>query len=98
MLRELSDVISRPLFIVFESSGQLREVPEDRKKANVISIFKKGKQEDIGNYSLVNLTSILVKAIWELITESQDQRMVGVGRDLCGSSSPTTLPKQGHLQ
>ena len=24
--------------------------------------------------------------------------MVGVGRDLCGSSSPTLLPKQGHLQ
>jgi len=31
-------------------------------------------------------------------TESQNQRMVGVGRDLCGSSSPTLLPKQGHLQ
>ena len=24
--------------------------------------------------------------------------MVGVGRDLCGSSGPTPLPKQGHLQ
>jgi len=24
--------------------------------------------------------------------------MFGVGRDLCGSSSPTSLPKQGHLQ
>ena len=24
--------------------------------------------------------------------------MVEVGRDLCGSSSPTPLPKQGHLQ
>jgi len=24
--------------------------------------------------------------------------MVGVGRDLCGSFSPTLLPKQGHLQ
>jgi len=25
-------------------------------------------------------------------------KMVGIGRDLCGSSSPTPLPKQGHLQ
>jgi len=25
-------------------------------------------------------------------------RMVGVGRDLCGSPSPTLLSKQGHLQ
>ena len=24
--------------------------------------------------------------------------MLGVGRDLCGSASPTLLPKQGHLQ
>jgi len=24
--------------------------------------------------------------------------MVGVGTDLCGSSSPTLLPKQGHLR
>jgi len=29
---------------------------------------------------------------------SQNHRIVGVGRDLCGSSSPTPLPKQGHLQ
>ena len=33
-----------------------------------------------------------------LFTESQNHRMLGVGRDLCGSSSPTPLPKQGHLQ
>jgi len=32
------------------------------------------------------------------VTESQNHRIVGVGRDLCGSSSPTLLLKQGHLQ
>jgi len=31
-------------------------------------------------------------------TESQNHRMFGVGRDLCGSSSPNPLPTQGHLQ
>jgi len=30
--------------------------------------------------------------------ESQNHRMVGVGRDLCGTSSPTPLSKQGHLE
>ena len=28
----------------------------------------------------------------------QNHRMVGVGSDLCGSSSPTLAPKHGHLQ
>ena len=31
------------------------------------------------------------------ITYTQNHRMVGAGRVLCGSSSPTLLPKQGHL-
>jgi len=28
----------------------------------------------------------------------QNHRMVGVGRDLCGSPNPTPVPKQGHLE
>ena len=32
-----------------------------------------------------------------LVEVSQSNRMVGVGRYLCGSSSPTPLLKQGHL-
>ena len=32
------------------------------------------------------------------ITELQNHRTFGVRRDLCGSSSATLLPKQGHLQ
>ena len=31
-------------------------------------------------------------------TENVYHRMLGVGRDLCGSSSPPPLPKQGQLQ
>jgi len=33
-----------------------------------------------------------------MVHEVQNHRMVGVGRDLCGSSSPSLLLKQGHLQ
>ena len=33
-----------------------------------------------------------------LASQLQNHRILGVGRDLCGSSSPTPLPKQGHLQ
>jgi len=48
--------------------------------------------------SFVEWYYYLVDSAFFEITESQNHRMVGVGRDLCGSSSPTLLPKQGHLQ
>jgi len=32
------------------------------------------------------------------ITQSQNHKIFGVGRDLWGTSSPNPLPKQGHLE
>jgi len=37
-------------------------------------------------------------AFFYKITKSQNHTSIGIGRDLCRSSSPTTLPKQGHLE
>ena len=45
-----------------------------------------------------NMECSLLSFLIFSITESQNHRMVGVGRDLCGSPNPTPLPKQGHLQ
>jgi len=42
-----------------------------------------------------NLGAERKELVWEGPI-SQNHRMVGIGRDLCGSSSPTLLPKQGH--
>jgi len=55
------------------------------------------------NMTFLAYLSLLLKSSGSLpsspqVTESQNHRIVGVGRDLCGSSSPTPLPKQGHLQ
>ena len=50
MLRELADVIARPLSIIFDRSWRLGEVPEEWRKVNVTPILKKGKKEDPGNY------------------------------------------------
>ena len=36
--------------------------------------------------------------LWAFHRITESHRIVGVGRDLCGLSSPTLLPKQGHLQ
>ncbi|PKU41649.1 rna-directed dna polymerase from mobile element jockey- hypothetical protein [Limosa lapponica baueri] len=58
VLRELAEVIAGPLSIIFERFWRTGEVPKDRRKANVIPVFKKGKKEDPGNYRPVSLASI----------------------------------------
>lgn len=57
VLRELVEVIARPLSIIFDKSWGTGEVLEDRRKANVTLAFKKGNKEDPGNYRPVSLTS-----------------------------------------
>ncbi|KAJ7408520.1 RNA-directed DNA polymerase from mobile element jockey [Pitangus sulphuratus] len=47
--KELADVITKPLSVIFEQSWESREVPADWKLANV-PIFKKDKKKDPRNY------------------------------------------------
>lgn len=68
MLRE--HVIAKKLLVIFRRLWQLGEVPKDRKKTSVILVFKKGKEEDLGNYGLLSLSSIPGKALEQLILET----------------------------
>lgn len=43
-LRELSNIIARPLLIIFEGSWPSGKVPDDYKETNVTPVFEKGKK------------------------------------------------------
>jgi len=50
VLRELADVATKTLPMIFQRSQQSGEVPGDWKKGNIVPVFKKGRKEDPGNY------------------------------------------------
>ncbi|GAB0183655.1 mitochondrial enolase superfamily member 1 [Grus japonensis] len=66
VLRELVEVLTKPLSIIYQQSWLTGEVPVDWSLANVTPIYKKGWKEDLGNYRPVSLTSVPGKVI-ELI-------------------------------
>lgn len=82
VLRELADVIAKPFFIIFERSWRAGKLPADRRKTNVIAVFKNGKKENSGNYRPVSLTSIPGKVIGQLILDviymGRKKRLSGV--------------------
>ncbi|KFP24910.1 RNA-directed DNA polymerase from mobile element jockey, partial [Colius striatus] len=75
VLRELADVIAKPLSIIVKQSWRTGEVPEDWRKANVTPVFKKGRKEDPGNYRPIGLTSIPGKGMEQLILNVITKRM-----------------------
>jgi len=63
MLRELVEVISKPLSIICQCLWSTREVPEDWRLASMTPIYKKGHKEDLGNYSLTSAPGKVMEKI-----------------------------------
>ncbi|KFQ82293.1 hypothetical protein N337_01910, partial [Phoenicopterus ruber ruber] len=67
VLRELVEVLTKPLSIIYQQSWLKREVPVDWRLANVTPIYKKGRKEDLGNCRPVSLTSVPGKVMEQII-------------------------------
>ncbi|GAB0209569.1 mitochondrial enolase superfamily member 1 [Grus japonensis] len=67
ILRELAEVLIKPLSIIYQQSWLTREVPVDWRLANVTPIYKKGWKEDPGNYRPVSLTLVPGKVMEQII-------------------------------
>ncbi|GAB0204856.1 mitochondrial enolase superfamily member 1 [Grus japonensis] len=81
--RELVEVLTKPLSIIYQQSWLAREVPVDWRLANVMPIYKKGWKEDPGNYRPVSLTLVLGKVMEQIIPSAitwhlQDNKVISL--------------------
>ncbi|KAK4819814.1 hypothetical protein QYF61_011833 [Mycteria americana] len=66
VLRELTEVLTKPLSIIYQQSWLTREVPVDWRLPNMTPSYK-GQKEDPGNYRPVSLTLVLGKLMEQII-------------------------------
>lgn len=83
VIREMFDVIARPLFLITERLWHLEEVPEDCKRANITPIFKKRKEKDSRNRRPVRFTPVPKKVMEQIILENiskviKEKKMTGI--------------------
>ncbi|KAK4808459.1 hypothetical protein QYF61_005776 [Mycteria americana] len=75
VLKELADMLTKPLSIVYQQSWLTGEVPADWRLVNVTPILKKGRKEDLGNYRPVSLTSVPGKMMEQIILSAITQHV-----------------------
>ena len=80
MLRELADVVAKPLSIILWQSWLTENVLANWRLANVMPIFKKGRKDDPGSCRPISLTSMPGKVMEQIISGTiMDQLKVNQG-------------------
>ena len=67
ILRELADVVAKPLSIILQQSWLTGNVLSNWRLANVTLTFKMGQKDDLGSYAPISLTSVLGKVMEQII-------------------------------
>ncbi|GAB0205115.1 mitochondrial enolase superfamily member 1 [Grus japonensis] len=70
VLRELAEVLTKPLSIIYQQSWLNGEVPVDWRLANVTHTYKKGQKEDPGNYRSCSTNLI---SFYDNVTHTVDE-------------------------
>jgi hypothetical protein len=70
MLIQLVSYLKKPLAFLFNRTLATGEIPEDWKKGNISSIFKKGAKNRAENYRPISLTSVVCKLMEKFIKQA----------------------------
>jgi len=69
ILREAREEIAEALAKIFVSSLATGKAPEDWRVANIVPLFKKGRRDNLENYRLVSLTSVVGKLLEKILRD-----------------------------
>lgn len=84
VLRELMEVLTGPLSTIYQQPWLTRKLPVDRRKKNVMPIYK-GWKDVLGNYRLVSLVLVLGELMEQIILSAvMWQDSLGIRPSQCG--------------
>ena len=75
LLKELSEVLSYPLSLIFKKSVNTGKIPCEWKYANITALYKKRDKKYAGNYRPVSLTNVVCKVLESIIRENIVEHM-----------------------